>query len=115
MYRTFASWFESNQGCGNGIYEGNTTKEQIKEMFFEGEMSKYSIVKTTAIPSKSYIGLRLQIILTNSEKFCVVTVESSKETGAIPFKVSEGEVDSMFKNNCHCFDTLEEAVEFAVK
>ena len=109
----FADWYESNEGCGNGIYEGNTPKEKLKDLFFSGDMSKYTIVYTTAIPSKSIVGLRLQIVLTeDNTKFVVIPVESSKETGSVPYKLPSHSVDFMFKNNIDCFDNIEEAKVF---
>lgn len=113
MVIIFADWYESNEGCGNGIYEGNTPKDKLKDLFFSGDMSKYTVVYTIAIPSKSIVGLRLQIVLTeDNTKFCVIPVESSKETGSIPYKLPSYSVDFMFKNNIDCFDNIEEAKVF---
>lgn len=113
MSSIFADWYESNEGCGNGIYGGNTSGDKLKDLFFSGDMSKYTIVHTTAIPHKSIVGLRLQIVLTeDNTKFCVIPVESSKETGSIPYKLPSYSVDFMFKNNIDCFDNIEEAKVF---
>lgn len=108
-------WFKDNYGNSISIYH-KSTPEEVLHSFYHGDLDGISIVDMMVIPSKSKVGMFTILYLTDGKKFIVDIVESSKETGNVPYTTSSEILRKRFSwdKSLNTFDTLYEAKKYAM-